>query len=59
MKVLITVYTLPSQLVAGQAVLLLGEIENMPGHVAVADEYGKIHWALHEDSFREPTEEEL
>jgi hypothetical protein len=58
-KVVVAAYTLPGKLRAGDTVLLLGEIENMPGHVAVVDEFGKVHWALHEDSFREPTEDEL
>jgi hypothetical protein len=58
MKVIILEQDLPP-LEAGDAFLLLGEIENMPGHVAVVDDSGKVWWALHEDSFREPTEEEL
>lgn len=43
----------------GEAVLFLGEIENMPGHVAVVTRDGKVLWGYHEENFREPTEEEL
>jgi len=42
-----------------EAVLLLGGIENMPGHVAVATKDGKVHWGFDADSFREPTEDEI
>ena len=59
MKVVIVAYDIPGRFKAGDAVLLLGEIENMPGHVAVAGTDGKVHWAYHEDSFREATEDEL
>ncbi len=37
----------------GDILLLLGEIENMPGHVAVANREGRVYWGYHEDSFRE------
>ncbi len=43
----------------GDGVLVLGEIENMPGHVAVVTRSGKIRWGYHDDHFREPTEEDL
>jgi len=43
----------------GDAVLFHGEIENMPGHVAVVTRDGKTHFGYHDDNFREPTEEEL
>ena len=43
----------------GEALLLLGEIGNIPGHVAVATTQGKVHWAYDLDSFREPTDDEL
>jgi hypothetical protein len=43
----------------GESVLFLGEIENMPGHVAVVTRDGKVHYGYHDDHFREPTEEEL
>ena len=31
--------------------LLLGEIENMPGHVAVVNQNGKVFWGYHEEHF--------
>lgn len=43
----------------GECLLLLGEIENMPGHVAVCDRSGRIHWGYHDDSFREPKPDEI
>jgi DNA-binding XRE family transcriptional regulator len=43
----------------GDAFLYLGEIKQMPGHVAVVDRKGKIHWAYHDDDFREPMENEV
>ncbi len=43
----------------GQAVLIVGEIENMPGHCIVVDRAGKVSWGYHTDGFREPTEDEL
>jgi len=43
----------------GEKVLLLGEIQNMPGHVAVATKDGKVHWGYHPENFRDPTQEEL
>lgn len=44
---------------AGDSALLLGEIENMPGHVAVVTKDGKVHWGFHDDNFREPTGDEI
>lgn len=35
----------------GQVVLMLGEIESMPGHVAVATKDGRVHFAYHADNF--------
>jgi len=43
----------------GETVLLLGEIENMPGHIAVVTRDGKVHFGYHNDTFREPTEDEM
>jgi len=43
----------------GGGVLFLGEIENMPGHVAIVTRDGKTHFGYHDDWFREPTEDEL
>jgi len=42
-----------------EAVLLLGEIENMPGHVAVATKDGKVYWGFDADSFGEPIVDEI
>ena len=44
---------------AGDCVLLLGEIEGMSGHVAVATHDGRVHWGYDEDNFREATEDEI
>lgn len=44
---------------AGDHLLCLGEIENMPGHGVFVDRAGKVHWGHHPDEFRDPTEEEL
>ncbi len=43
----------------GECLLYLGEIPNMPGHVAVVDWNGKVHWGYHMEDFRNPTEDEL
>lgn len=43
----------------GEHLLYLGEIANMPGHVAVVDKKGKVQWGYHDDNFRHPTEEEV
>lgn len=44
---------------AGDHLLYLGEILQMPGHVAVVDRAGKVHWGYHDDCFREPKENEV
>lgn len=43
----------------GDHLLLLGHIENMPGHVAVVDQNGRTYWGFHEDSFRAAKADEL
>jgi hypothetical protein len=43
----------------GDPLLLLGEVENAPDHVAVADKAGRVHWIFDRDSFREATEDEI
>jgi hypothetical protein len=43
----------------GELVLLLGEIQNMKGHVVLATKDGKIHWGWHLENFREPEDHEL
>jgi transcriptional regulator with XRE-family HTH domain len=43
----------------GESLLYLGEIKQMPGHVAVVDRKGKVHWGYHDDTFREPKETEV
>lgn len=37
----------------GENLLLLGGIENMPNHVAVADKEGKVYWAYRAKNFVE------
>jgi hypothetical protein len=44
---------------AGECLLFLGEIKQMPGHCAVVNRDGKIYWGFHTDSFVEPTEDEI
>jgi DNA-binding XRE family transcriptional regulator len=44
---------------AGESLLYLGEIKQMPGHVAVVDRKGRVHWGYHDDNFREPKESEV
>jgi hypothetical protein len=39
-------------------VLILGEVANMPNHVAVSTKDGKVYWCYDKDSFRRLTEEE-
>lgn len=41
----------------GDTVLCLGEITNMPGHIAFVDVNGVMHWGYHPDNFREYDEE--
>ena len=42
----------------GDTMLMLGEIEQMPGHVVVVNKEGKVFWGYHDDHFRKLTEEE-
>lgn len=42
-----------------KAYLFLGEIPNMPGHCAVAEEKGQIRFGFHTENFIELTEEEV
>jgi hypothetical protein len=44
--------------VNGDTVLMLGEIEQMPGHVAVVTKDGKTHFGYHMENFRKLTREE-
>ena len=43
----------------GDHLLHLGEIIGMPGHVAVVDEKGRVHWGYHDDGFVALTNEEI
>ena len=43
----------------GESLLYLGEIKQMPGHVAVVDRKGRVHWGYHDDNFRELKESEV
>jgi hypothetical protein len=42
----------------GDTVLMLGEIEQMPGHVAVALKDGRVIFGYHAENFRKLTREE-
>ncbi len=42
----------------GETVLMLGEIEQMPGHVAVVKRDGRVMWGYHAENFRKLTREE-
>jgi hypothetical protein len=42
----------------GDHVLMLGEIEYMPGHVAVVTRDGLVRWGYHVEYFRKLTREE-
>jgi len=42
----------------GDTVLMLGEIEQMPGHVVVATKDGKTHFGYHVENFRKLSREE-
>jgi len=35
----------------GEGLLLLGEIKNMKGHVAVVNEKGQVFWGYHTENF--------
>ncbi len=37
----------------------LGEIPNMPGHVVVAGENGRVYFGFHDDEFQELSEDEV
>jgi len=43
----------------GDVFLLLGEIENMPGHVAVVDRKGRVHWGHGEEYFTVMNEDDV
>jgi hypothetical protein len=43
----------------GEHVLMLGEIEHMPGHCAVVTQDGIVRWGYHTDNFRKLTEDEV
>jgi len=43
----------------GEAVLCLGEIQNMRGHIAFTTKEGKIHWGYHPDNFRRAKDDEV
>jgi hypothetical protein len=43
----------------GETVLCLGEIENMPGHVAVARHDGHVYFGYHPENFPRLEEEDL
>jgi len=40
-------------------VLMLGEIENLPGHSVIVNKGGKVIWGYHAEHFVEMTEDEL
>jgi hypothetical protein len=42
----------------GDTMLMLGDIEQMPGHVVVVNKDGRVFWGYHDDNFRKLTEEE-
>jgi hypothetical protein len=42
-----------------ERLLLLGEIQNMKGHVVVVNDHGIIHWGYHPDNFREATDMDI
>ena len=37
----------------GERLLLLGEIQNMKGHVVVTSLDGRVHWGYHLECFKE------
>ena len=43
----------------GDHVLMIGEIEHMPGHVAVVTKDGLVKWGYHDDNFRKLTRDEV
>lgn len=42
-----------------ETVLCLGEIENMPGHVAIAKKDGRVFWGYHPENFPKIPDEDL
>lgn len=45
--------------IAGEVVLCLGEIENMPGHVAVVKKDGRVLYGYHPENFSRMKDESL
>ncbi len=43
----------------GDRVLILGEVEYMPGHVVLVSADGKTHFGYHIEDFRKLNEEEV
>jgi hypothetical protein len=43
----------------GDRILILGEIEHMPGHVAIALNDGRVVFGYHGDNFRKLKEDEV
>lgn len=43
----------------GEPVLVIGSIDNMDGHLAVATKDGRVYWGYDEDGFRNPTPDEI
>jgi len=43
----------------GEHVLIMGDIENMPGHCVVASESGTVHFGYHPDDFLIYDQEEM
>jgi hypothetical protein len=43
----------------GDLVLMLGEIEHMPGHVVVVTRDGIVRWAYHTENFQKLTKDEV
>lgn len=37
----------------GDLILCLGEIENMPGHLAIVNRNGQVRWGLHPELFED------
>jgi len=42
----------------GDTVLMMGEVEQMPGHVVIATKDGKVLFGYHAENFRRLTQEE-
>ena len=47
------------EFLAQETFVYLGEIPNMPGHVVVAAENGRVYFGFHDDDFEELTEDEV